>query len=139
MSKLAWIVVFAALSAAPAAAQTAIPDLRGTWKGESESIILGPGNPHHAAPSSTEPRLDNVPFTMTIDKQDGRRFSGTFSSARANDKFVAVISRNNSFILVDDDGYTVGSILAPNRLELCYMHLSQATRLASCAEMTKQP
>jgi hypothetical protein len=73
MSKLAWIVVFAALSAAPAAAQSAIPDVRGTWKGESESIILGPGNPHHAAPPSTEPRLDNVPFTMTIDKQDGRR------------------------------------------------------------------
>ena len=139
MSKLAWIVVFAALSAAPAAAQSAIPDVRGTWKGESESIILGPGNPHHAAPPSTEPRLDSVPFTMTIDKQDGRRFSGTFSSARANDKFVAVISRNNTILLVDDDGYTVGSILAPNRIELCYMHLSQATRLASCAEMTKQP
>jgi len=139
MSKLAWIVVFAALSAAPAAAQSAIPDVRGTWKGESESIILGPGNPHHVGPSSTEPRLDNVPFTMTIDKQDGRRFSGTFSSARANDKFVAVISRNNTILLVDDDGYTVGSILAPNRIELCYMHLSQATRLASCAEMTKQP
>jgi hypothetical protein len=139
MSKFAWIVIFAALSAAPAAAQSAIPDLRGTWKGESESIILGPGNPHHAAPSSTEPRLDKVPFTMTIDKQDGRRFSGTFSSARANDKFVAVISRNNTILLVDDDGYTVGSILAPNRIELCYMHLSQATRLASCAEMTKQP
>jgi hypothetical protein len=139
MSKLAWIVVFAALSAAPAAAQSAIPDVRGTWKGESESIILGPGNPHHAAPSSTEPRLDNVPFTMTIDKQDGRRFSGTFSSARANDKFVAVISRNNTILLVDDDGYTVGSILAPNRIELYYMHLSQATRIASCAEMTKQP
>ena len=116
MSKLAWIVVFAALSAAPAAAQSAIPDVRGTWKGESESIILGPGNPHHVAPSSTEPRLDNVPFTMTIDKQDGRRFSGTFSSARANDKFVAVISRNNTILLVDDDGYTVGSILAPNRI-----------------------
>jgi len=139
MSKLAWIVVFAALSAAPAAAQSAIPDVRGTWKGESESIILGPGNPHHAAPSSTEPRLDNVPFTMTIDKQDGRRFSGTFSSARANDKFIAVISRNNAILLVDDDGYTVGSILGPNRLELCYMHQSQATRLAPCAEMTKQP
>jgi len=139
MSKLAWIVMLAALAAAPAAAQTAIPDVRSTWKGESESIILGPGNPHHVAPSSTEPRLDNVPFTMTIDKQDGRRFSGTFSSARANDKFVAVISRNNTILLVDDDGYTVGSILAPNRIELCYMHLSQATRLASCAEMTKQP
>jgi len=29
--------------------------------------------------------------------------------------------------------------LAPNRVELCYMHLSQATRVASCTEMTKQP
>jgi hypothetical protein len=41
-------------------------------------------------------------------------------------------------LLVDDDGYTVGTILAPNRVELCYMHLSQATRVASCTEMTKQ-
>ena len=80
-----------------------------------------------------------VAFTMTVDKQDGRRFSGTFSSARGNDKFVAVISRNSTIFLVDDDGYTVGTMLAPNRMELCYMHLSQATRLASCSEMTKQP
>ena len=139
MSKLAWIGFFAILTAAPASAQTAIPDLRGTWKGNSESIILGAGNPHHAAAPSDQPRLNSVAFTVTIDKQDGRRFSGTFSSPRANDKFVAVISRNNTILLVDDDGYTVGSILAPNRIELCYMHLSQATRLASCAEMTKQP
>jgi hypothetical protein len=76
---------------------------------------------------------------MTVDKQDGRRFSGTFSSARGNEKFVAVISRNNTILLVDDDGHTIGTILAPNRIELCYMHLSQVTRLASCAELTKQP
>jgi hypothetical protein len=139
MSKLAWIVVFAALSAPAAAQQAGFPDLRGTWKGESESIILGAGNPHHAAQPSTEPRLNSVAFTMTVDKQDGRRFSGTFSSARGNDKFVAVITRNNTILLVDDDGYTVGSILAPNRVELCYMHLSQATRVASCTELTKQP
>ncbi len=139
MSKLAWIAALATLAAAPAAAESAIPDLRGTWKGESESIILGAGNPHHAAPSSAEPRLNSIPFTATIDKQDGRRFSGTFSSPRGNDKFVAVISRNNTILLVDDDGYTVGTILASNRMEWCYMHLSQATRLASCTELTKQP
>jgi hypothetical protein len=78
MSKLAWIVVFATFSAAPAAAQSAIPDMRGTWKGDSESIILGAGNPHHAAPPSTEPRLNSVAFTMTVDKQDGRRFPAPF-------------------------------------------------------------
>ena len=139
MSKLILIVVLATLTTAPAAAESAIPDLRGTWKGDSETIVLGAGNPHHAAPPSAEPRLNVVAFTMTVDKQDGRRFSGTFSSARGNDKFVAVISRNSTIFLVDDDGYTVGTMLAPNRMELCYMHLSQATRLASCSEMTKQP
>ena len=140
MSKLAWIVVLATLTAAPAAAQQgAIPDLRGTWKGQSESIILGAGNPHHAAPPSTEPRLNSVAFTATIDKQDGRVFSGTFSSPRGDEKFVAAISRNNTILVVDDDGYTVGTILAPNRMEWCYMHRSQTTRMVSCTELTKQP
>jgi len=116
MSKLAWIVVLATLTAAPAAAQQgAIPDLRGTWKGQS------------------------VAFTATIDKQDGRVFSGTFSSPRGDEKFVAAISRNNTILVVDDDGYTVGTILAPNRMEWCYMHRSQATRMVSCTELTKQP
>jgi hypothetical protein len=41
--------------------------------------------------------------------------------------------------MVDDDGYTIGTILAPNRIELCYMKQSPAARVASCTEMTKQP
>src|SRR6266478_6338239 len=69
----------------------------------------------------------------------GKARASRSSSPRGNDKFVAVISRNNTILLVDDDGYTVGTILAPNRMEWCYMHLSQATRLASCTELTKQP
>lgn len=49
------------------AAQTAIPDLRGTWKGTSESIVLGAGNAHHSA-SGQEPELRSIPFTLTVDK-----------------------------------------------------------------------
>ena len=139
MSKLAWIVRLAALTAVTAAAaETAIPDLRGTWKGESETIILGAGNPHHAA-TKPSPRLNSVAFTLTVNQQDGRRFSGTFSSARGNDPVVAVISRTGAIYMVDDDGYTVGAMLAPNRMELCYMQQSPKSRLASCTELTKQP
>ena len=96
-------------------------------------------NPHHAAPSSAVPRLDSIAFTLTVDKQDGRRFSGTFSSARGNDPLIGVISRNGTILVVDDDGYTVGTVLAPNRVEFCYMMLSPATRIASCTELTKEP
>src|ERR1700704_1141794 len=139
MSKLAWIVTFVALAAAPAAAESAIPDLRGTWKGESESIVMGAGNAHHSAAPSAGPRLNSIAFTMTVDKQDGRRFSGAFTSARGNDPIIAVISRTGSIYMVDDDGYTIGTILAPNRMELCYMRQSPEARVASCTEMTKQP
>jgi hypothetical protein len=52
---------------------------------------------------------------------------------------VAVISRNGTILMADDDGYTVGTILAPNRIELCYMHSSPTAQVASCTELTKQP
>ena len=74
--------MLAALAATPAVAQTSFPDLRGTWKGESESIITETGNPYHAGQPQGAPKLSSVPFTMTIDKREGRRFSGTFSSPR---------------------------------------------------------
>lgn len=139
MSKLAWIFMLAAFAAIPATAETAIPDLRGTWTGQSKSIVLGRGNPHHRDQRAAEPRLSSVAFTMTIDKQEGRRFSGTFSSPKGNEKIIAVVSRSGTILLVDDDGYTLGTMLAPNRIELCYMLQSAATRLASCTELTKQP
>ena len=142
MSKLACIFTFAlplALATIPAAAQSGIPDVRGTWKGESESIVLNGGNPHHPPTQSSEPELRSVAFTLVVDKQEGRRFSGVFSSARSSEKVIAVISRNGTIFLADDEGYTNGTLLAPNRMELCYLHVSSAARVASCAELTKQP
>ena len=57
MLKLASCALFVAVLAAPALAQTAIPDLRGTWKGQSESIVMGAGNAHHSAAPAPGPRL----------------------------------------------------------------------------------
>jgi len=137
MSKYAWIVVLMAL-ATPAAADNAPPDLRGTWKGESQSIVLG-GTAHHPGQQANQPRLASVAFTLVIDKQDGRRFSGTFSSARHSETVIAVISRSGAIYMVDDDGYDVGTMLTPDRIEICYLHLSSASRIASCTELTRQP
>jgi hypothetical protein len=61
MSNVASIVTLTGLITATAAlSQTAVPDLRGTWKGESETIILGTGmlitaQPHH-------PHRDSIAF-----------------------------------------------------------------------------
>ena len=140
MSKLACAFALIALATATtAAAQSAVPDLRGTWKGESESIVLGGGNAHHAVTSANEPELRSVAFTLTIDKQDGRRFSGTFSSPRGGSKVVAVMSRGGTIFLADAEGFSNGTMLAPDRMELCYLKHGPDARIASCVELTKQP
>ncbi len=139
MRKLGWIVTLAALAAlcAPAAADTAIPEMRGTWKGDSLSVVMG-GGPHHPDAKPDEPRFTSVPFTLVVDKQDGRRFFGTFSSAQHSETVIAVVSRAGTIFMADDDGYNAGTMLAPDRMELCYLQSSSAKRIASCTEVTRQ-
>ena len=139
MQKSSWIVTLAMLVVVPVQAQTSFPDLRGTWKGNSESIVAGTGNSHHPGSPKSGPRLTSAAFTLTIDKQDGRRFSGTFSSARATEPIVGVISRTGTFYFVDTDGYAYGTLLGLDRLESCYLQIGSDARVASCTEMTKQP
>jgi hypothetical protein len=140
MSKPACAFALIALATvSTAAAQSAVPDLRGTWKGESRSIVLGGGNAHHAVTSASEAELRSVVFTLTIDKQDGRRFSGIFSSPRGGSKVVAVISRGGTIFLADVEGFSNGTMLAPDRMELCYLKQGPDARIASCVELTKQP
>jgi hypothetical protein len=140
MSKPACAFALIALATvSTAAAQSAVPDLRGTWKGESQSIVLGGGNAHHAVTSASEPELRSVAFTLTIDKQDGRRFSGIFSSPRGGSKVVAVMSRGGTIFLADAEGFSNGTMLAPDRMELCYLKHGPDARIASCVELTKQP
>src|SRR5262245_17545068 len=110
MLNLARIATFAAitvLAAASAAAQTAVPDFRGTWKGDSHTIALGGAHPHHPGTQANEPRFDSTAFTLTVDKQDGRRFFGTFSSARGNEAVIGVMARNGTIFVVHEDGYTI--------------------------------
>ena len=139
MRKCGWIFTLTTLIALPAIADSAFPDLRGTWKGQSESIVMGAGNAHHAGAPGSPVHLSSVPFTMKIDMQDGRRFSGTFASPKASETIIGVISRTGAIYIADDDGDTTATLLAPDRLELCYLQGPGKNRVASCTEFTKQP
>lgn len=138
MLRFASIAVFVTLTATSVAAETAIPDLRGTWKGDSESVIFGGGNPHHSAGKPGEPDFRTLPFTLEVENQDGRRFYGTFSSPRSSEKIIGVVSRNGTLYVADDEGYTHGTVLAADRIELCYLFVTKEARVASCTEMAKQ-
>jgi hypothetical protein len=49
------------------------------------------------------------------------------------------VSRSGAIYAVDDDGFTYGTILAPDRMEFCYLQQTPGARIASCVELTKQP
>ena len=50
---------------------------------------------------------------------------------------IGVVPRAGTIDMVDDDAHCWGTLLAPNRMELCYLHQTPTTRIASCTEMTK--
>ena len=90
-------------------------------------------------PSRTNRSSEVCRLLLTIGRQDGRRLSGTFSSARGSERAIAVFSRSGAILLADDDGHTYGTMLAPNRMELSHLHVAPTVRIASCVELTKQP
>jgi hypothetical protein len=138
MSKLVWAVAVGCLLTGSAMAEGPIPDLRGTWTGTSESIVYGSGSPQHAGTQSNQPEFRSVAFSLTIDRQEGRRFSGTFSSPKHTETVIAIISRTGVIHMVDDDGIDTVAMLAPDRMEICYQHVAPGSEIVSCTELVKQ-
>jgi hypothetical protein len=145
MARQGWItvltvLVLAVLTAASASAQTALlsPDLRGTWKGETEAIIMGNAGSHHPPVQVPEPQLTSVALTLTIDRQEGRRFAGTLASARSREVILGVVSRTGTLFMADDDGYDFATLLGEDRMELCNLHADTSGRVAFCVQLVRQ-
>lgn len=102
------LIVCAALSlgACAAYAQDGAPDLRGDWKSKTLSIVAG-STPYNPAKQQqgAQPRLLESEFTLSVEGQNGRRFWGTISGARAKEQFIGTLSRDNrTGIGSDEDG-----------------------------------
>jgi hypothetical protein len=120
-------IAFALVCAVTAAcAQDAIPDLKGTWSGKGKSVVFG-NNPHHPGSQSvtSPPRIRDYEFTFVVDGQEGRLAWGhSFSSiANTNEPFAWAISEDNQAVIgADTDGYYQLTVLAADRMEICYAH-----------------
>ncbi len=94
-----------------AAAQDAVPDLKGTWTGKGKSIVFGT-NAHHpgkAAAMSGPPRVRDIEVTYVVEGQDGRLVWGRASTAVADQKRAVCLGdceRQQSIVIgADMDGY----------------------------------
>lgn len=120
--------VFAAAAfcaALPAAALAEPPVLKGFWEGTSESV-------------TAKNLFKENAIKVGILDQQGNRFWGTTSHGGETEKMVGVIrSDGKTFYWVDveDSGVVHGTILAPNKIETCYLESGEHA-IAACSILT---
>jgi hypothetical protein len=127
-----------------AIAQDAIPDLKGTWSGKGKSLVFG-SNPHHPGSQTADapPRVRDIDVSFVVDGQEGRLAWGRSSSttAKTDEPFAWAISADNKSIVgADRDGYFRITLLAPDRMDKCYVHNGTSPSgsiIATCYEMRK--
>jgi hypothetical protein len=144
MKYLMLAVMLFGASATAARAQDAIPDLKGTWSGKGKVFVFGTHAHHPGSQAATEPpRLREIEATHVVEGQDGRVAWGRSSSAVADTKEPfswAISSDNKSIVGADMDGYFRITLLAPDRMEKCYVHNATSPSrsiVATCYEMNR--
>ena len=130
-------ILLAAVLVSPVRAQDAVPDLKGAWSGVARSVVAGSGYHHPGSETEKEPpRIREVRFTYTVRGQDDRLVWGTTSSPSYEEPFAWTISRDNRTVFgADTDGQYRLTVLAPDRMELCYTHAALSPTksiVASC-------
>ena len=144
MKSLALALALLAGAATTANAQDAIPDLKGTWNGKGKSVVFG-NNPHHPGPQTADApqRVRDIDVTYLVDGQEGRLAWGRSSStiAQTNEPFAWAISADNKSIVgADRDGYFRITLIAPDRMDKCYVQSGTSPSgsiVAACYEMRK--
>ena len=112
------MMVFVPLAAA---AQDAVPTLKGTWQGTGKILLYG--STEHLSGSPGTAVVRDLRVSHTVEGQDGRLMWGTTSSANNDSKepFAwAIASDNRTIMGADLDGYFRITLVSPDRMEKCY-------------------
>ena len=100
------VVTGVLVASGSAVAQEPFPDLKGTWIGRTYSLTQGKTE-HYAQSGEAEPIFQDASWTLTVDRQEGSRFTGTrgLTEGTRRDPILGVIRADRTTIhIVDDDG-----------------------------------
>lgn len=139
------LVLLVSITSCAAMAQTA-PNVIGEWKGVSNSAVFGFGMFHPTERGKEKSvRYRNVEYVLSIDRQEGRNFSGfiqNISKKRREVVLGAFAKDLKSGVMVNENGTFHFTIFDDKEIDICYTqvvpHAATTPRVASCFEMTKQ-
>ena len=134
------LVLFLGLAPFAVHAAKPAPDVLGSWTGLSNSAVIGTGQ-HHPEGNENEIRFRRVEFTLTIDRQEGRIFSGMLITASHKEPVVGAFAADlKSGVLADMDGQMSFRMVGKNRMDMCYTHtgVTNTSRVAACNELMRK-
>jgi hypothetical protein len=127
------------LAMSPSTAQD-IPNLVGTWKGETHAVIIGP-NPYRVPETNGPNFSDNlIEFTYVVKEQQGTRFAGE-TEGKFTETFIGMLKPPDyrSGMFIDLDGQYDFTLRDENTIDTCYWHQYPATKVVACWTLTRQP
>ena len=135
------------LTSTLAMAQTT-SNMLGTWKGVSNSAVMGSGLFHPTeAGKEKAVRFRNVEYVMVIDREEGRNFVGSIGATNAKhptdvkhkEAVVGAFAKDmKSGVMINETGSFTFKLADAKNLEVCYTQVSSKPKVASCFEMAKQ-
>ena len=123
-----------------ALADDAVPNLVGKWTGTfTGGVRHGGGQLGPADKGAAFVHPGDRTYTLAIEKQDGRGFTGTWSSVLGSEDMQGVVRLDNKTLLVvDTDSTEVGTLLSPNEMEFCNHTVNTTDRFAFCFLLKKE-
>jgi hypothetical protein len=119
-------------------AEPDIPNLVGTWAVQSEGAYLSKGS-EPGTWSHYREGANTLTAELVVTKQQGRVFYGTFTSKNATENLAGVIGWDNkTFYLVDQDGFTDGTIVNSNKMTCIYRHVGDKDSIVAAAIVTRK-
>ena len=119
-----FIIGFLASFAVTTAFAQQVPNLVGTWVGETNDALIGAGR-HYPGGKAGEIRFVKEKVTYKFDRQEKRAFSGIVTIAGINIPIVGSLAGDlMSGSMADKDGVYSFKMMDANKITLCFASAS---------------
>ncbi len=132
--------IFLVAALLPTLALADVPNIVGTWTGQTTATVYGSGG-HHASDLGGGVTYRPIEATYVFEHQQGRNFYGKFVSPTQSEILLGTFSRDHKRgIMVDLDGQFTFELYDTNKMEVCYGHPlgTGSHAVAACTELTRQ-
>ena len=119
------VVTVPVVANAQTPANQSVPNLLGSWKGTTNSIVINQSGSRTSASSGHQwenPSYDDSALVLTVTMQKGSRFVGNVAiNGKPGGKFIGAIGNDGrELIFVGPFGSAFASLKGTSQLEYCY-------------------